>query len=104
MPLFVTAAAVRARALTYCFTLLCVGLLVLLIVVLVESHKWRTTITSESQVAPASFVGDMEPVHLPVSVESCRGYQNKGSWSQLSLLHPLFTLHTLDHALPHRFQ
>lgn len=49
-PLIVTAADKRARAVYYSFTLLCVGLLVLLIVVLVESHKWRNTIQTESQV------------------------------------------------------
>ena len=50
MPLLVTAADRRARAVYYSFTLLCIGLLVLLVVVLVESHKWRTTISSESEV------------------------------------------------------
>ena len=50
MPLIVTAADRRARAVYYSFTLLCIGLLVLLVVVLVESHKWRTTVSSESQV------------------------------------------------------
>lgn len=51
MPLLVTAADRRARAVYYSFTLLCIGLAVLLVVILVESHRWRTTITNESTVS-----------------------------------------------------
>lgn len=51
MPLLVTAADRRARAVYYSFTLLCIGLAVLLVVVLVESHRWRSTITNESAVS-----------------------------------------------------
>ena len=50
-PLIVTAAERRAHAVYYSFTLLCIGLLVLLVVVLIESHRWRSTITTESEVS-----------------------------------------------------
>lgn len=51
MPLLVTAADRRARAVYYSFTLVCIGLAVLLVVILVESHRWRSTITTESAVS-----------------------------------------------------
>ena len=54
MPLLVTAADRRARAVYYSFTLVCIGLAVLLVVILVESHRWRTTITNESAVSLVS--------------------------------------------------
>ena len=50
MPLLVTAADRRARAIYYSFTLVCIGLLVVLIVILIESHKWRNTVATESKV------------------------------------------------------
>ena len=53
-PLIVTAAERRAHAVYYSFTLLCIGLLVLLVVVLIESHRWRSTITTESEVSFAT--------------------------------------------------
>ena len=58
MPLLVTAADRRARAVYYSFTLVCIGLAVLLVVILVESHRWRTTITNESAVSTFPLLYD----------------------------------------------